>query len=84
MSKNPFPDDTAGGSKRVDPFGEASGAAAVDEAVNRVEHAARKIRGLRTQMGAEGLTLSATRELIDAITSSLDAVARALRDLNDR
>lgn len=84
MAKNPFGDEPAGSPKRVNPFGEETGAAAVEEAANRVEHAARKIRGLRTQMGAEGLTLSATRELIDEITGSLDAVARALRDLNDR
>jgi len=82
MSRNPFGEDPGSSSKRVDPFGEDSGGAPLEEAANRAEHAARKIRGLRTQMGAEGLTLSATRELIDEVTGSLDAIARALRALN--
>ena len=81
--KSPFGDDYTG-PKRVNPFGDDDGAATVDEAVGRIENAARKIRGLRTQLGAEGLTLSATREMIDEITTSLDAMARALRDLNRR
>lgn len=83
MSKNnPFGEVPDPGAKRVNPFGEESGRAPVEEAANRAEHAARKIRGLRTQLGAEGLTLSATRELIDEVTGSLDAIARALRALN--
>lgn len=82
MPRNPFGEEPAGGAKRPNPFGEEGGSAPVEEAANRAEHAARKIRGLRTQMGAEGLTLSATRELIDEITGSLDAIARALRAIN--
>lgn len=81
MPKNPFGDESARGPQRVNPFGDDGGAEVVEEAANRVEHAARKIRGLRTQMGAEGLTLSATRELIDEVTGSLDALARAIRHL---
>lgn len=83
MPKNPFGDDSEA-RKKASPFGEEHGAGAVEEAANRAEHAARKIRALRMQLGAEGLTLSATRELIDEVTSSLDAVARALRELNGR
>jgi hypothetical protein len=83
MSKNPFGDAETPGPRRVNPFGEAGGEEAVAEAVNRLEHAARKIRMLRTQMGAEGLTLSATRELIDEVTGSFDAAARALRALGE-
>lgn len=83
MPKNPFGDDVSG-PQRVNPFGEQTGTGAVEEAANRAEHAARKIRALRMQLGAEGLTLSATRELIDEVTGSLDAVARALRELNSR
>lgn len=83
MSKNPFGDDNPSG-RKVNPFGEETGRGAVEEAAHRTEHAARKIRALRMQLGAEGLTLSATRELIDEVTGSLDAVARALRDLNSR
>lgn len=82
--KNPFGDDGTHTPKRVNPFGEDTGTATVEEAANRAEHAARKIRGLRTQLGAEGLTLSATREMIDEITASLDALARAVRELNQR
>ena len=84
MPKNPFEEGPAGAAKRANPFGEDTGSAPVEEGANRAEHAARKIRGLRTQLGAEGLTLSATRELIDEITGSLDAIARALRALNQR
>ena len=84
MPKNPFGDEAGAGSQRAHPFGEDAGDAPVEEGANRAEHAARKIRGLRTQMGAEGLTLSATRELIDEVTGSLDAIARALRALDQR
>ena len=83
MSKNPFGDDVTPG-RKVNPFGEETGRGAVEEAAHKAEHAARKIRALRMQLGAEGLTLSATREFIDEVTSSLDAVARALRELNGR
>jgi len=82
MPQNPFGDDPGSGPKRVNPFGEESGSAPVEDGANRAEHAARKIRSLRTQMGAEGLTLSATRELIDEVTGALDAIARALRALD--
>jgi hypothetical protein len=82
MPKNPFGEEPVADSKRAHPFGEESGDAPVEEGANRAEHAARKVRGLRTQMGAEGLTLSATRELIDEITGALDAIARALRALD--
>lgn len=83
MSKNPFGDDATPG-RKVNPFGEEGGRGSVEEAAHRAEHAARKIRALRMQLGAEGLTLSATRELIDEVTGSLDAIARALRDLDGR
>jgi flagellin-like hook-associated protein FlgL len=54
----------------------------MNDPIGRIEHAARKIRRLRSQMGADGLTPSAARELIDELTSALDAAARALRDLS--
>jgi hypothetical protein len=41
------------------------------------------VRRLKTQLGAEGLTLSATREMIDELSKALDATARALRELDD-
>jgi hypothetical protein len=81
MSRNnPFGDDLTG-PRRRNPFGEDDGGETVADAANRIEHAARKVRQLRTQMGAEGLTLSATRELIDELSASLDAMGRALRAL---
>jgi flagellin-like hook-associated protein FlgL len=81
--KNPFGDDMAP-KKKVNPFGEEEDDGGVEGAADRIDHAARKIRLLRLQIGAEGLTLSATRDLIDEITASLDAMSRALRDLNSR
>ena len=81
--KNPFGDDAPKPVKR-NPFGEQEDDEGVEGAANRIEHAARKIRLLRLQIGAEGMTLSATRDLIDEITASLDAMARALRDLDKR
>jgi hypothetical protein len=72
---NPFGDDPTG-PKRTNPFGDDGGDL---DPIERIEHAARKIRTLRTQMGAEGLTLSATRVLIDELTAALDAAAKGLR-----
>lgn len=82
MPRNPFGDE-ASRPERMNPFGDDA-AETRSEAIGRIEHAARKIRGLRTQLGAEGLTLSATRELIDAVSSALDAAARVLRDVGDQ
>jgi len=77
MPKNPFGDEHAGRT-RGNPFGDDD--SGLGDPIARIENAARKIRGLRTQMGAEGLTLSATRELIDELTAALDAAARVLRE----
>jgi flagellin-like hook-associated protein FlgL len=77
--KNPFGDDEPVGSERVNPFVDDEGAHL--DALGRIEHAARKIRRLRTQLGAEGLTLSATRELIDELAAALDATAKMLREV---
>jgi hypothetical protein len=78
MRKNPFSDDPAAG-QRTNPFGESEATLSPAEAAIRIEQAARKIRNLRSQLGAEGLTLPATRELIDEVASALEASARALR-----
>lgn len=78
MPENPFGDDLPVG-RKVNPFGEDVDQESTEAAIARVEQAAVKIRGLRSQIGAEGLTLPATRLLIDEVTSALDAVARALR-----
>jgi hypothetical protein len=73
MGKNPFGDDR-GGPPKANPFGESEADISVAEAATRVEHAARKIRNLRSQ-------LPATRELIDEIAKALEASASALRQL---
>lgn len=78
MAVNPFGDDVEPRSQRSNPFGDDEGDL---DPVERIAHASRKIRSLRTQLGAEGLTLSATRILIDELSISLDAMARALGEL---
>ena len=78
MTKNPFGDDQTGRQK-VNPFGEPETPDSAAEAATRIEQAARKIRNLRSQLGAEGLTVPATRELIDEIASALEASARVIR-----
>ena len=78
MGKNPFGDDR-GAPPKANPFGETEEDVSVSEAVARIEGAARKIRNLRSQLGAEGLSIPATRELIDEIAKALEASASALR-----
>lgn len=84
MSKNPFGEKAPTGPQRVNPFGEVAVSGTLEEAVGRIEHSARAVRRLKTQLGAEGLTLSATRELIDELSIGLDAAARALRKLAEK
>lgn len=84
MAKNPFGDDVPAGPRRVNPFGDAGPTGTMEEALSRIEHSARAVRRLKTQLGAEGLTLSATRELIDELSLGLDAAARALRELAEQ
>ena len=69
---------------KVNPFGDDASGEVVEEAATRMDHAARKIRQLKTQMGAEGLTLNATRDLIDEISAALDAGAKALREIQKK
>ena len=81
--KNPFGDDPVE-KKKINPFGdEVSGDPLLDGA-ERLEQASVKIRGLRRQLGAEGLPPQAERELLDEIGSALDAAARALRSLSEK
>ena len=82
MARNPFGDDEPIGPSRTNPFGDDE--AADLDAPGRIEHAARKIRMLRQRLGAEGLTVSATRELIDELSAALDATASVLRRVDDR
>ncbi len=83
MARNPFGEDLSG-PKRESPFGPAEAGRSPAAAADRMEQAARKIRGLRSQIGAEGLTIPATRELIDEVASALEAGAAALRGVVSR
>lgn len=80
MKNNPF-SDSIDPKPRVNPFGEDASAGTLEEAATRMDQAARKIRLLKNQLGAEGLTIQATRDLIDEMSAGLDAGARALREL---
>jgi flagellin-like hook-associated protein FlgL len=84
MSKNPFGKDEDFVPQRINPFADAEDKGTMEDALGRIEHAARAVRRLKTQLGAEGLTLSATRELIDELSMALEAAARALRELDQR
>ncbi|MGQ0814810.1 MAG: hypothetical protein ACT4O1_10135 [Gemmatimonadota bacterium] len=83
MTKNPFGEPYEA-KQKASPFGDDAPVGSIAEAATRMDHAARKIRQLKTQLGAEGLTLNATRDLIDEISAALDAGAKALRDLDKR
>jgi len=80
MGDNPFGDDAAR-PRRANPFGMEGPARSASEAAERMDQAARKIRSLRSQIGAEGLTIPATRALIDEVAAALEAGADALRGL---
>jgi hypothetical protein len=84
VAKNPFGDESREGPKKPSPFGDEAEINTAEEAAARLEHAARKVRGLRGQLGAEGLTLSATRELIEELGAALEAAARGLRARSGR
>ena len=81
MKDNPFGEPYQG-KQRVNPFGSDTEEGGVQGAATRMDQAGRKIRQLKSQLGAEGLTLQATRDLIDEISAALDAGARALRELD--
>ncbi len=80
MGKNPFDGEELSAGP-VHPFGDDE-PPPLDpgEAAATIEHSAARIRRLKQQVGAEGLSLSATRELIDQLTRALDAAAGALRN----
>lgn len=75
---NPF-DDVPETPSRSSPFGDTEPEEDLARSAARVEEAARRIRMLRTQLGAEGLTLAGTRALIEELSAALDATARGLR-----
>ncbi len=81
--KNPFGDEPLE-KKKINPFGEEVAGDPLIDGADKLENAALKIRGLRRQLGAEGLPPQAERELMDEIQSALDAAARALRSLAEK
>ena len=83
MKKNPFGDVPPRPPARENPFGEDVSTHSPAEAATRMEQAARRVRALRSQLGSEGLTISATRDLIDEVASAIEAAARAFRGLSD-
>lgn len=69
---------TAGGAMpKHDPFGDL----APSDPVQRIRNGATRIRSLRSQVGHDGLTPSATRTLIDELTSVLEEMASALEEV---
>lgn len=64
-AKNPFKDDIFAEVPDVDP-------------ARRIRGAATKLRRLRAQVGADGLSPAAARTLIDEVTAALDACATAI------
>ena len=82
MSKNPFGDDFVPGKRPANPFDDDTNVRGGDPAI-RIEQASRRIRALRAQLGAEGFSPSATRELLDEIAAAFDSVARAIRQASE-
>lgn len=68
--------------RRPNPFGDEPDEGGRDggDPAATIEHSAARIRRLKSLVGAEGLTLSATRELLDHVATALDAAARAIRE----
>lgn len=82
MTKNnPFGEPYEG-KPRINPFGDDQNVGSVEEAATRMDQAARKIRLLKNQIGAEGLTLQAYRDLIDEISAAILAASGALREMD--
>jgi hypothetical protein len=73
--KNPFADEPPPPPGPHNPFGDEL----PDDPASTIEHASARIRRLKSQVGSDGLTLAGTRELLDQVSTALDAVARSLR-----
>lgn len=80
--KNPFGDDATWPPGSRNPFGDDPADAPDDDPASRIEDASARIRRLKALVGADGLPPSANRELLDHITTALDAAARAIRRLD--
>ena len=75
MARNPFGDDDSGG--RINPFGDEDDPAA--DPVRRIEQAASTFRNLRSAVGAEGMTGTGMRQVLDELSVVMRELARALR-----
>jgi hypothetical protein len=75
---NPF--DEGAGPGRVNPFGDERAGEELDP-LPTIQEAARRVRMLRARMGADGLTPSASRELVEHLAKALDATATAIARL---
>jgi hypothetical protein len=79
--KNPFGDEPLPHAGARNPFADHPDAPPEGDPAATIEHLAARIRRLKAQVGADGLTPSATRELIDQLAGALEATARGLRKL---
>lgn len=84
MLKNPFGEDFDAAARKKNPFEDGEKAIDSKTAAQKIDASARRIRNLRSQLGTEGLSLAATRDLIDEVASALEAAARAIRSLEAR
>lgn len=73
MPTNPFGDEAVP-TRRPNPFGEDEGL----DPMKRLEGAPARIRALRAQVGAEGLTGAPMRQLMDELSAVLEALARLI------
>lgn len=83
MAINPFGDEPAesGGpaeSGRVNPFGDDEDPTA--DPARRLESAAARFRELRSHVGAEGMTGTGMRALLDELSTVMRVMARAFRE----
>ena len=65
------------------PFtGDVFSDASAPDPIARLRSAVTKLRSLRSQVGHDGLTPSASRALLEELTTALDACAQALEELD--
>ena len=79
MAKNPFGDGPHRPRKR-NPFGEDEGI----DPVRRLEGAPARLRGMRSRVGAEGMTGVEMRLLLDELAADIEAITQLLAPEEDR
>lgn len=75
MPTNPFGDDAVP-TPRPNPFGEDEGL----DPMKRLEGAPARIRALRAHVGAEGLTGVGMRQLMDELSTVLEAIGKLIAE----